>query len=184
MTTQGHALEREGARDAGSDPATFLKSAGSAASDAAGRLGDAAQAAGRQAKDAASGLAAEANQSAKGLLNNQLAAGADIAGHLAQAARVAADSLVPNAPQLAGMVRTAAASMDDFSGRMRDRSVDQLFDMASQFTRRQPAVVFGAAALAGFFLFRVLKVSSNGSADHGADHGRDRGPPVGTPHGA
>src|ERR1700693_1227724 len=99
MSTQD-ALERDGAHNnTGADPTILLQSAGSAASDAAVRLSDAAQAAGRQAKDAASGLAAEANQNVKGLLNDQIAAGADLAGHLAEATRVAADNLVPNAPK-------------------------------------------------------------------------------------
>ena len=172
MSTQD-ALERDSAHnDTGADPTTFLQSAGSAASDAAVRLSDAAQAAGRQAKDAASGLAAEANQNVKGLLNDQIATGADLAGHLAKAARVAADDLVPNAPKLAGMVRTAANTMDEFSGTMRDRSVEDLFHSASDFTRRQPAAVFGAAALAGFFLFRILKVSGDhDDPSRGARHG-------------
>jgi hypothetical protein len=41
---------------------------------------------------------------------------------------------------------------------------------ASDFTRRQPALVFGLASLAGFVLLRVLKSSSpDNSRDHGAD---------------
>jgi hypothetical protein len=172
MSTQGEAFERGGAHNAAADPTNLLKSAGNVASDAAARLSDAAQAAGRGAKDAASGLAVEANQNVKSLLNNQLVAGADLAGHLAQAARAAADNLVPNAPQLAGIVRTTANSIDDFSGTMRDHSADELFQAASQFTRRQPAAVFGAAALAGFFLFRILKAGSKhgqaGEVRHGA----------------
>jgi hypothetical protein len=175
MSMQGDTLESTRAHsagaDAGAEPTTILQSAGSAASDAAVRLSDAAQAAGRQAKDAASGLAAEANQNVKGLLNNQLAAGADVAGHLAEAARAAADRLVPNAPQLAGLVRTAANTMDEFSGTMRDRSVEDLYRSASEFTRRQPAAVFGAAALAGFFLFRVLKADGHRDPSVGPRHG-------------
>jgi hypothetical protein len=171
MSTQGETLEHGGAHNTAADPTTLLKSAGTVASDAAARLSDAAQAAGREAKCAASGLAAEANQNVKGLLNNQLDAGADLAGHLARATRAAADNLVPDAPQLAGFVRTAAGTIDDFSGTMRDSSVDELFLAASQFTRRQPAAVFGAAALAGFFLFRLLKVSGDHGQSGGTRHG-------------
>jgi hypothetical protein len=188
MSTQGDALERDSAHNTGVDPRSFVESATGAATDAAVRLSDVAQAAGRQAKDAASGIAAEANQNVKGLLNNQLAAGADLAGHLAEAVRVAADNLKSNAPQLAGMVRTAANTMDEFSGTMRDRSVEDLYQAASQFTRRQPAAVFGAAALAGFFLFRVLKAGGDRDQNHGQhqDHDRsqDHGQSVGARHGA
>ena len=40
---------------------------------------------------------------------------------------------------------------------MRDQSVEDFWRSASDFTRKQPAVVFGLASLAGFLLFRVLK---------------------------
>src|SRR6185503_9387580 len=66
-----------------------------------------------------------------------------------------------NAPQLAGFVGTAADAIEDLSGTMRDSTVEDLFQAASQFTRRQPAAVFGMAAVAGFFLFRVLKVDGS-----------------------
>jgi hypothetical protein len=184
MSTQADALWRDTAHDAGTDPTVFnapssqtpSQSAGRVAGDAAARVSDTAQAAGRQAREVASGLAGEVNQNVKGLLNDQLAVGADLAGHLAAATRVAADNLVPKAPQLAGMVRTAADTIDDFAGTMRDRSVEDLVQTASQFTRRQPAAVFGAAALAGFFLFRVLKA--------GGDAGGDHDPSIGGRHGA
>ncbi|HLH92162.1 MAG TPA: hypothetical protein VKX28_27355 [Xanthobacteraceae bacterium] len=165
----------------GVESTTLLKSAAEAASDAAARLGDAAQAAGRQAKEAASELSAEANLNIKGLLNNQLASGADLAGHVAGAVRAAADHLGANAPQLAGIVRTGADTIEDFSGTMRASSVEDVFQTASDFTRRQPAAVFGAAALAGFFLFRVLKVDGSSNSNIGA---ADRGQPRGSSHGA
>jgi hypothetical protein len=40
---------------------------------------------------------------------------------------------------------------------LQDQSVDQLWRSASNYTRRQPAVVFGLAALAGFFALRTFK---------------------------
>jgi ElaB/YqjD/DUF883 family membrane-anchored ribosome-binding protein len=172
MSTQADAIERDKRPESGAAPTTLLQSAGSAASDAAERLSDAAQAAGRQAKDAASDLAAEANQNVKGLLNDQIAVGAGVADHVAEAIRVAADTLRPDAPRLAGVIRTAAGTIEDFSGAIRGRSVDDLLQTASDFTRRQPAAAFGAAALAGFFLFRVLKA---GGAEREDNRGSDRG---------
>jgi ElaB/YqjD/DUF883 family membrane-anchored ribosome-binding protein len=171
MSTQADALERDKTQGSGADPASLLQSAGDVASDAAARLS-------RHAKDAASGLASEANQNVKGLLNNQLAAGADLADHFAEAVRAAADHLAPNAPQLAGLVRSGADTVEDFSGSVRDRSVEDLLQAASDFARRQPAAAFGAAAVAGFFLFRVLKADSapsragtDGGHSGGAHHG-------------
>jgi hypothetical protein len=35
---------------------------------------------------------------------------------------------------------------------------------ASNVTRRQPALVFGLAALAGFFVFRTLKAAPSGAS--------------------
>jgi ElaB/YqjD/DUF883 family membrane-anchored ribosome-binding protein len=167
MSTQADAIERDNGQAAGAEPTSLLQGAADAAGDAAARLRDAAQAAGREAKDAASGLAAEANQNVKGLLNDQLAAGVGVADHLAEAVRAAADTLHPNAPRLAGIVRTAAGTIDDFSGTMRGRSVEDVLQTASDFTRRQPAAAFGAAALAGFFLFRVLRADNSGRASGG-----------------
>jgi hypothetical protein len=47
---------------------------------------------------------------------------------------------------------------------LRDQSVDQLIGKASDFTRRQPALVFGLAALAGFFAVRTVKSAPSISA--------------------
>ena len=175
MSTQADAVERDQARNSTAEPASLLQAAGNAASDAATRLSDAAQSAGRQTKDAASDLAAQANHQFKGLLNDQIAVGAGMAQHVAEAARAAADTLRPNAPWMAGFVGTAADTIDDFSGSVRGRSVEHLLQTASDFTRRQPAAAFGAAALAGFFLFRVLKAPGAGrqegrQEDRGSDH--------------
>src|SRR6266508_1207835 len=78
------------------------------ASEAVSKLADVAQQAGGQAKQTASSLASDANQKAKGFLNQQVASGAELAGHVANSARCAADNLDQNAPQLAELVRGAA----------------------------------------------------------------------------
>jgi ElaB/YqjD/DUF883 family membrane-anchored ribosome-binding protein len=134
------------------------------AGEAVSKVGEVAQQAGSQAKQAAASLASEANQKAKGVLNQQVSAGADLAGHLAEAVKHAAGELDRNAPQLAGLMRGAADRVEDFSRDMRGQTVEELMRTASDFTRRQPALVFGLATLAGFALFRALKASpSRGS---------------------
>jgi hypothetical protein len=50
-----------------------------------------------------------------------------------------------------------ADRLDNYATDLRDQSVDQLVRAASNYTRRQPAVVFGLAALAGFFALRTIK---------------------------
>jgi hypothetical protein len=127
------------------------------ASEAVSKVADVAQEAGRQAKQTASSLASDAQQKAKGLLNMQVTAGADLAGHVAQSARCAAADLDQNAPQLAELVRGAAERVENFSRDMRHQTIEDLVRTASDFTRRQPALVFGLASLAGFLALRVLK---------------------------
>lgn len=143
------------------------------AGEAAARVADAAQQAGSQAKEAAASLASDAGQKAKGLLNMQVSAGADLAGHVAQSARCAAEDLDKNAPQLAGLVRGAAERVEEFSRDIRGQTVEDLVRTASDFTRRQPALVFGLASLAGFLALRVLKSSPPG---HSGQHERSRAP--------
>ena len=130
------------------------------AGEAVSKLADVAQQAGSQAKQAASSLASDANQRAKGFLNQQVASGADLVGHVANSVRSAADNLDHSAPQIANLVRGAAERVEEFSDDMRGKSVDELMRTASDFTRRQPALVFGLASLAGFVLLRVLKSNS------------------------
>jgi hypothetical protein len=142
------------------------------AEDAVSKLTDVAQQAGSQAKQTASSMAAEATQGAKGFLNSQVAAGADLAGHVADSVRSAADKLEQNAPQLAGLVRGAAEGVEGFSRDMRDQSVEDLWRTASEFSRKQPAVVFGLASLAGFLLFRVLKAGPSDGERSGRQYPR------------
>jgi hypothetical protein len=133
---------------------------GAKTEDAVAKLTDVAQQAGSQAKQTASSMAAEATQGTKSFLNSQIAADADLAGHVAASVRSAANKLEPDAPQIAGLVGGAADGVERFSRDMRDQSVEDLWRSASDFTRKQPAVVFGLASLAGFLLFRVLKADS------------------------
>jgi hypothetical protein len=69
-------------------------------------------------------------------------------------------------------VRTAADRLDSFSDDIRDQSVDDLLRTASDFTRRQPAFVFGLASLTGFFLFRALKAKPSDPAGGGRSDSR------------
>jgi hypothetical protein len=148
-------------QEASSRPRDFRAKAG----DAVAKLTDVAQQAGQQAKESVTSLASEANEKTKGMLNEQIAVGAGLVAHIAESIELAADHLNPKAPQLAGLVRGAAEMSKDMSQNLQGKSVDEIFQSASDFTRRQPAVVFGTAALFGFFVFRLLKASpSNGSA--------------------
>jgi ElaB/YqjD/DUF883 family membrane-anchored ribosome-binding protein len=109
------------------------------------------------AKRSASEAASTIGSHMKELLDTQLGSGANIIGKLGSSAQRAAEDLEESAPQLAGLVRGVADRMEGYAEELRDQSVDELFRSASNFTRRQPALVFGLAALAGFFALRTLK---------------------------
>jgi ElaB/YqjD/DUF883 family membrane-anchored ribosome-binding protein len=129
------------------------------AGEGAAKVVDAPREAGGHAKQAASSLVSDATDRTKGFLNIQVTAGADMVGHVAESARAAAESLDQNAPRLAGLVRIVAERAEEFSQDLREQSVNDLIKMASDFTRKQPAVVFGLASLVGFLAFGVLKSS-------------------------
>ena len=86
---------------------------------------------------------------------------------VAKSARRAADELETAAPQIAGLVRGVADRVEDYSRNLETQSAADIYEAASDFTRRQPAVVFGLAALAGFFALRTIKI-----AQHVRDAGR------------
>ena len=83
--------------------------------------------------------------------------------NVAHSARRAADELETDAPQIAGLVRGMADRVEEYSRDLENQSVTDLYQAAADFTRRQPALVFGIAALTGFFALRTIKSSSTGS---------------------
>jgi ElaB/YqjD/DUF883 family membrane-anchored ribosome-binding protein len=149
------------------------KNAGGAASDAMSKVSGAAQQAAETAKQTAADAASKMTTQVKELLDRQVGTGADMVGHFAHSAKRAAEDLDQNAPQLAGLVRIFADRVDGYADDLRDQSVDQLLRAATDFTRRQPALVFGVAALAGFFLFRAVKAAPPISSSPSIQPGRD-----------
>ena len=134
------------------------------AAAAASSLSEAAQQATEKAKQSAFDVAGTVTNQVKGLLDGQVASGAEMIGHLAKSTRRAADELDRDAPQLAGLVRGVAVQIDSLADTMRDQTADELLRTASDFTRRKPALVFGLASLAGFFVLRVLKSAPSGAS--------------------
>jgi hypothetical protein len=156
--------EKSGSRKVTAEtPNDALTKATRAASDAAGK-------AGQIASEAASSV----TDQVKGLLDEQVGNGANMVGHLAASAMLAAQDLRPNAPQLAGLLQGVAHRLENYADDLHGQSVDELWHSASNYTRRQPAVVFGLAALVGFFALRTLKsTSARPSLQHGRQpHGQ------------
>jgi chemotaxis regulatin CheY-phosphate phosphatase CheZ len=146
-----------GSSESRSDTPSASQDMRAKAGDCASKIAGAAREAGDQAKHAASSLASDATKRAKGFINMQVTAGADMADHVVGSARIAAENLEQEAPQLAGLVRTVADRAEEFSQQLRGQTVEDLIKTASDFTRKQPALVFALASLAGFLAFRVLK---------------------------
>jgi hypothetical protein len=128
-----------------------------AASEAFAKTSDMAQDAAEKAKQAASETASSITHQVKELLDRQVGSGAEMVGHFANSAKRAAEDLDQNAPQLAGLVHGFADRIETYAGDLRQKSAEQLVRAVSDATRRQPALVFGLAAVAGFFAFRTLK---------------------------
>jgi hypothetical protein len=63
-------------------------------------------------------------------------------------------------PQAAEYVHDLARRLETAASAIRERSVDDLINSASDLARKQPAVFFAGAVLTGFALSRFLKSSS------------------------
>ena len=145
------------------------------AADAMGKISDVAQQAMGEAKRSASSLAAAASERAKSAAQERVSGGADFIGHVAASIRAAARDLDPNAPQVAGFVYEAADRVDEFSRDIRSKTVEEMLETTSDFARRQPAVLFAAAAACGFLLFRMVKSGSSASGQGGL---QSESPPI------
>jgi ElaB/YqjD/DUF883 family membrane-anchored ribosome-binding protein len=146
----------------------------STAADAMAKVSDVAQQAMGEAKKSASSLASAATDRAKDAVQERISGGAELLGHLASSVRAAARELEPNAPQLAGFANEAAGRIDDFSQDIREKSVEELFETTSEYARRQPAMLFAAAAACGFLLFRLVKTASNAVGETGVRFGEEQ----------
>jgi hypothetical protein len=80
-----------------------------------------------------------------------------MAGQFAKSARVAAEEMDSESPAVASLMRGIAGSVESYASTLQDQNIDQLVKTASDYTRRNPAMVFGLAALAGFFVLRSAR---------------------------
>lgn len=96
----------------------------------------------------------------KSLLDDQVGNGAEIVARFAKATKKAADELDSGSPQTARFVRGVAVQLDHYAEALGDQSAEELVQTASDYTRRQPAFVFGVAAIIGFLAVRTFKTAS------------------------
>lgn len=111
-----------------------------------------------QARDQISTLRGQAGEKlrtyaddGKGKASNLLE---EFGGVLSDAARSVDERLGDQYGQYA---HRAAGAVNDFAGKVREKSVDDFVDDAKDFVRKSPVVAIGIAAVAGFALMRVLR---------------------------
>ena len=151
-----------------------------AASDAFTKASDMAREGGAKAKQAASDAASTVNEQVREMLDKQIGSSWSFAGQVAGSFKLAADDLEQKSPFAATLVRGFADKVEGYAEEFQDQTVEQLMRSASDFTRRQPALVFGLAALAGFLMFRTMRtqVSSDSppiAPEHTAEPGHYHG---------
>jgi hypothetical protein len=109
------------------------------------------------AKEAVSEAASTMKGEARRMLDQQVDTGAAYLGHAASSLRNAAGDLSKNAPPFAGLADMVADKLDDYANAVKGKTAEEVWDSAVDFTRRQPALVFGLASLAGFLAYRTFK---------------------------
>lgn len=114
-----------------------------------------------QAQTTASGLVKTAQERARELAEEQKSAAAQQIEEVARTVDEAAAAVERALPPAAPYVRQAASTVRAASTALRDRSVDDLIEMATDFARRQPAAVAGLSLFAGFAMARFLKASAD-----------------------
>jgi len=127
------------------------------AADTMSDLGDAA-------KQAADTLVSAATEKLKDIANQQVAAGADLVGHVGKSVRVAGEHLNQQAPYLARFAFSAAQTIEGSADQLRGQSIEGLARSTADFARQRPEIVFGVAAVSGFLLFRLLNAGVSGAS--------------------
>jgi len=125
--------------------------------EAFANVADAARDAGTKVKETFSDTASAATDHLKDLVDKQIGNHISAVGVLAGSMKRAAGEIEQKSPLAAGLVRSVSDRVEEFAQTYADETVEQLVRSASDFTRRQPALVFGLAAFAGFLILRTIK---------------------------
>ncbi|HVT55322.1 MAG TPA: hypothetical protein VHD34_04655 [Xanthobacteraceae bacterium] len=107
----------------------------------------------------------DVTQEAKQFAEQQKNAGVERVDKVADAMHDAAHELDRQVPQASEYIHKAASRLEDAATAVRERSIDDLAGQVGDFARRQPAIFFGGALLAGLAFSRFLKSSSNSSTE-------------------
>ena len=115
----------------------------------------------REAKEETSKLIDETKQETSKIVEQQLQNVARQINSIAGALTKTADSMEDDRSWIADGTRQTAQALEKVSGSLGDKDFGTLVRDFEDYTRRQPAVVLGGAAIVGFFLIKFLKNSSD-----------------------
>jgi hypothetical protein len=139
-------------------------SGASSATDGHDQLGDElrqhASQAGNKAKQKLDETAERISEQARSFSDQQRSIGAEQIVGIADAVHIAAQELEARMPKTAQMVHSTADQLTSAAAALRQRSVNQLLSDIGDFARREPAIFFGGAVLAGFTISRFLRASA------------------------
>lgn len=122
-----------------------------------------------EVKDEAAVIFEKTGAGAKSAASSGKDMAADAVAGLADAARQMAGKLDDGNAEsgnakAAEMARKAADTMEKFSGKLREKDIEEIADDARTAVRNNPAIAVGAAAVIGFALARFLKGSGGRDA--------------------
>ena len=118
----------------------------------------------KEAADAAKEAAAGAGDRFQDQAREQQRSGADFVGRFAGNIRDAARAFENDVPFAARGINSAAEYVDEAAEKIRNGSLRDLVDGATDFAKRQPAAFLGLSVLAGFAAVRFLKASGSPSS--------------------
>ena len=118
-------------------------------------------------KEAAAGAADRFQDQAR----EQQRSGADFVGRFAGNIRDAARAFENDVPFAARGINSAAEYVDEAADKIRNGSIRDVIDGATDFAKRQPAAFLGLSVLAGFAAVRFLKASGSQTSTSTSDRG-------------
>jgi hypothetical protein len=135
-----------------------------AAQDVAGAATEAITAAARAVASQASEIVGNVARQLGSSVDEQKGRGADSLVGFAHAIKTAAAELDDQSPAMARKFRGASDQIERFSGKLRDRRVEDLITDYSNLAKTQPVAFFAGALIAGFALSRFIKSSAASGA--------------------
>jgi hypothetical protein len=135
-----------------------------AVEDIAGAASQAISAAARAVASQASEIVGDVAEQLGSSVDEQKGRGADSLVGFAHAIKTAAAELEGQSPVIARKFRGASDQIERFSGKLRDRRVEDLVTDYSDLAKTQPVAFFAGALIAGFALSRFIKSSAPSDA--------------------